>query len=152
MANFKQIDEGIFIGSQPAQQNLTEAKQLGIQTVIDLRMPGESKTSNEEMTSNAGLGYVNIPVNKTALAASHIDDLECAMARTPGPHLLHCATGARAALLLSLSRARQQKWTAQQTFQEALSIGFDLQASDDFASFVRAVTAQSGTLETDGVA
>lgn len=142
MANFKQIDDGIFIGSQPAQQDLNEAKQLGIRTVIDLRMPGESHTSNEATTMSSGLGYVNIPVNKAALAASQIDELERTIARTPGPHLLHCATGARAALLLMLSHARQRKWTAEQTFNEARSIGFNLEDSDNFAAFTREITAQ----------
>lgn len=109
MANFKRIDDGIFIGSQPAQQDLHEAKQLGIQTVIDLRMPGEINTSNEETTSSNGLGYVNIPVNKSALATRQIDELERAIARTPGSHLLHCATGARAALLLMHEPCKAKK-------------------------------------------
>ena len=142
MANFKQIAEGIFIGPQPAQQDLSEAKQLGIQTVIDMRMPGESNSSNEELTRSHGLGYVNVPVDKTALAAHQIDELAQAMERTPGPYLLHCATGARAALLLSLSRARQSGWTAARTFQEAQGMGYNLEDSDNFAAFVRAVTAR----------
>lgn len=141
MATFKQIDEQIFVGSQPAQQDLKEAKALGIRTVIDLRMPGESHTSNEEMTSNNGLGYVNIPVNKSALAARLIDELERAMAGTPGPHLVHCATGARAALLVKLSQARLERWTAEQMFEEARRIGFNLEESDNFAGFVREITA-----------
>lgn len=141
MASFKQIDSQIFIGSQPAQQDLTEAKTLGIRTVIDLRLPGESHTSNEEMTNDNNLGYVNIPVNKTALSARLIDELERAMVGTPGPHLLHCATGARAALLLLLSQARQKKWTAQKTFAEARGIGFNLEESDNFADFVKEITA-----------
>ena len=142
MPNFKPVNDGIFIGSQPAEQDLREAKQLGIQTVIDLRMPGESNTSNEETTSANGLGYVNIPVNKTALVARQIDELERAMASTPGPHLLHCATGARAALLLMLSHAKQEKWTAEQTFNAARSIGFNLEESDNFAAFIREITAK----------
>ena len=141
MANFKQVEDGIYIGSQPAAQDFHEAKQLGIKTVIDLRVPGESNTSNEETTSSNGLGYVNIPVNKAALAARQIDELERAMARTPGPHLLHCATGARAALLLMLSHARQKKWTAERTFDEARSVGFNLEDSDNFAAFIREVSA-----------
>lgn len=141
VANFKQFDSGIFIGSQPAQQDLDEAKQLRIQTVIDLRMPGESSTSNKEMTSAKGLGYVNIPVDKTALTVHQIDDMERAIAATEGPHLLHCATGARAALLLLLSQARRQNWTAEQTFAQAQRLGFNLEDSDNFARFVREVTA-----------
>lgn len=141
MATCKQIDQQTFIGSQPAQQDLREAKALGVRTVIDLRMPGESHTSNEEMTNGNDLGYVNIPVNKLALADRQIDELERVMAGTPGPHLVHCATGARAALLLMLSRARQNKWTAEQTFTEARHIGYNLEDSDNFAGFVREITA-----------
>ncbi len=142
MSNFKQIDKGVFIGSQPTRQDIVEAKGLGIHTVIDLRMQEETDTSNEEMTLGCNLGYVNIPVNKTALVASQIDDLENAMVNTPGPHLLHCATGARAALLLLLSRARQNRWTTEQTFHAAKSIGFDLESSDNFSGFVREITGQ----------
>ena len=109
MASCEQIDSPIFIGAQLAQQDLTQAKTLGIRTVIDLRLPGESHTSNEEMTNDNNLGYVNIPVNKTALSARLIDELERAMVDTPGPHLLHSAAGARAALVLLLSHARQKK-------------------------------------------
>ena len=125
MANFKQVANDIFIGSQPTQQDLNEAKQLGIRTVIDMRMPSESNTSNEEMTRLNNLGYVNVPVDKSALAEHQIDELEHVMERTPGPYLLHCATGARAALLLLLSRARQLGWTAEHTFREAQRVGFN---------------------------
>ena len=141
MKNFKDIGDGVFVGPQPAQQDLNEAKLLGIQTVIDLRMPVESKTSNAEMTRLSGLGYVNVPVDKTALTESEIDRLEHAMKTMPGPYLLHCATGARAALLLLLSRARQMGWSAQHTFQEARAIGFNLEDSELFARFVARVTA-----------
>ena len=141
MANFKQISDGIFIGPQPSEQDLKEAKRLGIQTVIDMRLPNESNTSNEEVTGLNGLDYINIPVDKTALAAHQIDGLEDAMERTSGPYLLHCATGARAALLLSLSRARQQGWTAEQTFPEAQKMGFNLAESENFAGFVKKITA-----------
>ena len=44
MATLKQIVEDIFIGYQPVQQDLKQAKAQGIRTVIDLRMPGESHT------------------------------------------------------------------------------------------------------------
>ena len=49
MANFKDIGNGIFIGTQPTAQDLIEAKQRGVKTVIDMRLPGESPTSTKEM-------------------------------------------------------------------------------------------------------
>jgi uncharacterized protein (TIGR01244 family) len=142
MANFKQIDDGLFIGPQPSAQDLLEARQLGIHTVIDMRMPGETDTPNADMVSTNGMTYVNLPVNKMALSVQQIDELGEVMQRTQGPHLLHCATGTRAALLLALNRARQNGWTASRTFEEAETMGFDLQASADFAGFVGQVVTR----------
>jgi uncharacterized protein (TIGR01244 family) len=142
MANYKQLGNDILIGPQPTEQDLQEAKQNGIGTVIDLRMPSETATPNADLVKSSGLHYVNIPVNKAALSEQQIDELDAAMKQNEGPYLLHCATGARVALLLALSRARQNGWTAERTFQEAESMGFNLQSSPDFAAFVRQATGK----------
>lgn len=136
MNSFKRIDEEFFIGPQPTEQDLHEAKQQGIKTVIDFRLPSETATSNAALAKNQGLDYVNIPVNKVALSARQISDLDQAIKDHTGPFLLHCATGARAALLLSLSWAKQQGWTSSQALEESKRIGFDLQNSAEFLDFV----------------
>ena len=79
MSQFKRVEDGIFIGPQPTEQDIQEAKQQGIRTVIDFRLPSETATSNETLTKSHGLAYVNIPVNKAALSASQISDLDAAM-------------------------------------------------------------------------
>jgi uncharacterized protein (TIGR01244 family) len=136
MNSFKRIDNDFFIGPQPTEQDLQAAKALGIKTVIDFRLPSETAKSNGELTKARGLVYVSIPVNRAALSADQIGDLNDAIRKHPGPFLLHCATGARAALLLSLSRAKQHTWNAEQTFFEAKRQGFDLQSSAGFSSFI----------------
>lgn len=136
MSNFRKIDDDIFIGPQPTAQDLQEAKQQGVKTVIDFRMPAETTASNELLTKNAGLGYTNIPVNKADLSSAQIGQLAQVMNSREGPFLLHCATGARAALLLLLNQARQHGWSAEQLFQEAEKIGFDLKTSPEFSKFV----------------
>lgn len=142
MANHKQYEEHFFIGPQPTEQDLDEAKRQGIQTVIDLRMPSETAMPNAELVKKSGLGYVNIPVNKAALSAQQIDELDTALQQNDGPYLLHCATGARVAMLLALSRAKQHGWTAERTFQEAEAMGYNLQTSPDFTAFVKQTTTQ----------
>lgn len=137
MAQYKQIGEDLFIGPQPTEQDLGEAKKQGVHTVIDFRMPSETATPNADLVQSSGLGYVSIPVNKAALSAQQVDELDAAMAQNEGPYLLHCATGTRAAMLLALSRARKHGWTAERTFQEAETMGFNLQSSPDFAAYVR---------------
>ncbi len=137
MSNFRQAEENVFIGPQPTQHDLQDAKQQGVKTVIDFRMPAETTASNEELTKNAGLDYVNIPVNKSHLVIDQIGQLDVVMRSKGGPFLLHCATGTRAALLYSLSQAGQQNWTAEQTFDAAKKIGFDLKATPEFSMFVK---------------
>jgi uncharacterized protein (TIGR01244 family) len=137
MSSFKRIDNEFFIGPQPSEQDLQAAKQQGIKTVLDFRLPSETTTSNADVTTRHGIAYVNIPVNKQALSAGHIADFDRAIREHSGPFLLHCATGARAALLLSLSKAKQHDWSAEQTFSEAKRLGFDLESSTEFGGFVR---------------
>ncbi len=136
MSNFKRVEAGIFIGPQPTAQDLEDARRQGVKTVIDFRLPSETATSNETLVRSHGLDYANIPVNKAMLSAGQIDELEAAMRSTPGPYLLHCATGLRAALLLALSKAKKEGWSAEQTFAQAQTMGFDLRASPVYSSFV----------------
>ena len=137
MKNFKQVSEAMFLGPQPSAHDLVEAKQRGVATVIDLRLPSETSTPNANLVRMHDLNYVNVPVDKAALSAEHIAAFEQAIAQSNGPHLVHCATGARGALLLALSRAKQEGWTAERTLEEAATMGFNLQGSDAFVKFVK---------------
>jgi uncharacterized protein (TIGR01244 family) len=136
MNSFKRIDDEFFIGTQPSEQDLQAAQQQGIKTVIDFRLPSETATSNAALTTSQGLAYVNIPVNKEALSVDQMGDLDRAIKDHASPILLHCATGARAALLLSLRKGKQHGWTPEQTFAEAKRMGFDLKTSSVFSAFV----------------
>lgn len=53
----------------------------------------------------------------------------------------HCATGARAALLLVLSQARQNGRAAHRAFQEARAMRFDLKNAPEFANFIKATAS-----------
>lgn len=107
-----------------------------------MRMPGETATSNVDQADQVGLDYFNVPVDKAALSAHSINELEQVMRGTEGPTLLHCGTGARAALMLALSRSRKNGWNAERTFEEARRMGFDIQHSGNFASFVKQITGE----------
>lgn len=142
MAQHRQIDSKVFIGPQPTRQDLEEARQQGIQTVVDFRLPTETASPNADLAKDAGLDYVNIPVNRAALSTDQVGELKTAMERHPGPYLLHCATGTRAALMLALARARLQGWSAERTFAEAEAMGFNLRNSGEFANFVKQATGE----------
>ena len=138
MDQFKLLENGMLIGPQPTEDDLRQAKQEGIKTVIDFRLPSETPTPNAELVARSGLDYVSIPVNKASLSADQVDVLDRAMRDKDGPFLLHCASGARAATLLVLSQAKQNRWTAQRAFQEARAMGFDLENAPEFTDFIKA--------------
>jgi uncharacterized protein (TIGR01244 family) len=140
MANYRKLEQGLFIGPQPEAQDLAEARRQGIGTVIDMRVRSETATDNARLVRDSGMAYVNIPVDKAALNERQIDELDEALRMNQGAYLLHCASGARVAMLLSLMRARQHGWTAERTFQEAEAMGFDLRNSAEMAAFIRQVT------------
>ena len=140
MDQFRQLENGMLIGPQPTEADLRQAKLQGIRTVIDFRMPGETPRPNAELVARSGLEYVNIPINKASLSTDQVDELDCAMQDKDGPFLIHCATGARAAMLLVLSQARQNHWTAQRAFDEARAMGFELENAPEFANFIKTTT------------
>jgi uncharacterized protein (TIGR01244 family) len=140
MTQYQQIDSNIFIGGQPTRQDLEEARRRGVRTVIDFRLPTETANSNADLARQAGIGYVNIPVNRAALSSAQVGEFEAAMEQHPGPYLLHCATGARAALMLVLARARAGGWPAQHTFDEAEALGFNFRTLPEFSDIIERST------------
>lgn len=138
MDQFKPLGNGMLIGPQPSEGDLRQARQEGIKTVIDLRLPSETPTPNADLVARSGLAYVNIPVNKASLSSDQVDELDREMQDMDGPFLLYCASGSRAATLLVLSQSRQNGWTVQRAFQEARAMGFDLENAPEFASFIKA--------------
>jgi uncharacterized protein (TIGR01244 family) len=143
MNQFKQIEEGLYLGAQPSEQDLEELKRRGVRTVVDFRLPGETPAPRESMVRARGMDYVNIPVNKASLSVDQVDMLVRTMEEKAGPFLFHCASGARAAMLLALAEARKHHWTAERTFEEAQRMGFDLQGMPEFAKFVIESTSKT---------
>ena len=138
MDQFKRLQNGMLIGPQPTEDDLRQAKREGIKTVVDFRMPNETPAPNSELVARSGLEYVNIAVNKASLSIDQVDELDRVMREKDGPFLIHCATGARAAMLPVLSKARHHGWSAQRAFDEARAMGFDLEKTPEFANFIKA--------------
>lgn len=137
MNHFKQFGDEIVLGPQPTADDLEQARQRGIKSVIDLRMPNETAADNRALVEGHGLQYANIPIDKSTLSQQKVDALDAALKEMPAPFLIHCATGTRVALLLCISEARRFNWSVERTFEEARKLGFDLQGSPEMADFVR---------------
>lgn len=57
MHKCKRLGDSILLGPQPTEQDLQQAKEHGIKTVIDFRMPGETPVSNADQAAAHGFDY-----------------------------------------------------------------------------------------------
>ncbi|MGH7456341.1 MAG: hypothetical protein ACRENG_33625, partial [bacterium] len=62
MTKFRELFPGIWLGPQPANEDLSELEGQGVEAVIDFRMPSETLSSNAELTKRHGFSYINIPL------------------------------------------------------------------------------------------
>jgi uncharacterized protein (TIGR01244 family) len=126
MTKFRELFPGIWLGPQPANEDLSELEGQGVEAVIDFRMPSETLSSNAELTKRHGFSYINIPLSRDNPDPDAVEELDQALNNQPGPYLLHCGSGIRAITIYLLREAKRQGWSAEQVENEAKERGFDL--------------------------
>ena len=63
VGNFHKINEHVYRGAQPTDEGFRNLANVGVKTIIDLRLPGEHATDAEERAVKAaGMRYINIPM------------------------------------------------------------------------------------------
>lgn len=99
---------GLYSSAQPAATDWPLIAAKGVNTVIDLRMPGELKDRDEAAEVRAaGMEYHRIPVDGLAgINTQNAQALAEKLARAKGPVLIHCSTANRAGGLLALVQAQ----------------------------------------------
>lgn len=137
MQDFVRVNDSVLLGRQPTPAELARLRQAGVKTVIDFRHPSETPVPNAALAEAAGLGYVNIPVKANSISPADVAALDQALRAKPGPFLLHCAAGPRAAGLYFLREARQNGWAAEQALAASARAGFDLTGMPWLQSFIQ---------------
>jgi uncharacterized protein (TIGR01244 family) len=109
-AKIKQLTERIGISEQLKLAHVARVGKQGYATIIDLRPDGEApdQPSAAQMGQEAhasGLGFAYVPVPHGAIPDSAVAALRSALADHPGPVLLYCRSGKRAARTWGLVEA-----------------------------------------------
>ncbi len=55
VGNFQKIDDHVYRGAQPTREGFGSLSKLGIQTVIDLREPGDRSSAERKWVTDAGM-------------------------------------------------------------------------------------------------
>jgi len=127
--NLHKVSEDLYRGAQPTAIGMTNLKQMGIETVVNLR----SFHSDRDEIGNTGLGYEHI-----YMKAWHPEKKEVVrflqIVTNPNrtPVLVHCLHGAdRTGTMCALYRIVVQGWTKEEAIREMTEGGFNFHAVFD---------------------
>ena len=116
--NFGQIDQRYYRGAQPEPSDYQSLKELGVNTVVDLRNdPTDYEKKNVEAL---GMKYVNIPMS--GWRTPDMDDINQFLALFNDPETVvfaHCKAGRhRASVAAAAYRYTKYGWDYDQVYKE----------------------------------
>lgn len=122
LPRLQQVSEKLYRSGQPREGGLTRLRELGINTIINLRGTS-ARTKAEEAEARAlGFNYYNVALpnwgrpQETRVARI----LELIAAPENGRVLIHCKEGVdRTGMIVALYRMTHEGWTSKQALDEA---------------------------------
>jgi protein tyrosine/serine phosphatase len=123
--NFGKVNDHIYRGGQPEDDEYEQLAALGIKTVIDLREDPERYA--RRAAQSAGLQYINIRLNSKRPPTTQESDqfLQLVNDQNNWPVFAHCAGGRhRTGVLLAVYRMEMDGWNARQAYAEMKDFKF----------------------------
>jgi len=123
--NFHQVNERIYRGGQPSGDGWASLSELGVKTVIDLRLEDEHPTKVEaQAVQAAGMRYINIPMHGVVAPSDEQVARALALLDSQDPIFVHCRRGAdRTGTIIACYRMTHDHWDRQRALKEAKSYG-----------------------------
>ncbi|MBE9128243.1 MULTISPECIES: beta-lactamase hydrolase domain-containing protein [unclassified Coleofasciculus] len=140
MQNAQKINEQLIVATnQVTSEQLQQAGQEGIKSVLNLRSPDEEGFSSDEQqqAESTGLEYTNIPVKPDAMSDELADKVLQEIDRLPKPTLLHCKSGMRSGAMALMYVATQEGMTAEEAMEKGKQLGFDCDKSPQMKEFFK---------------
>jgi protein tyrosine/serine phosphatase len=120
------VSDHVYRGAQPTPEGFANLRKLGIETVVDLREPGDRSALEQEVVTAAGMRYVSVPMYGMSRPADESVQKALAMLEdsSTGPVFVHCRRGAdRTGAVIACYRIEHDRWKNQQALAEAKSLG-----------------------------
>jgi tyrosine-protein phosphatase SIW14 len=123
--NFHQVNDHVYRGGQPSDEAWAGLAQLGVKTVIDLRLEDEHPTKLEaQAVQAAGMRYINIPMHGVVAPSDEQVASLLALLDSDSPVFIHCKRGAdRTGAVIACYRMAHDRWDNQRALKEAKSYG-----------------------------
>ena len=126
IANFAQVNEHYYRGSQPTAEQFAQLKQFGIKTVIDLRQ--DYKKDEESSVRDLGMQFFRIPLKTRVAATEEQAAYFLGIVNDPKnwPVYVHCKGGRhRTGAMTGIYRITHDGWTADQVWEDMKKYDFE---------------------------
>jgi tyrosine-protein phosphatase SIW14 len=124
--NFHQVNERLYRGGQPTPGSLKRLAEIGVKTVINIRMSDEQIETEEAEARAAGLQYFSFPLKQFSRPKEEQMARIMAVINDPAnqPVFVHCRRGSdRTGTVIASYRIMNDGWTAKQAQKEADKLG-----------------------------
>lgn len=118
IANFAQVGPRLYRGAEPDKNALAALQQLGVHTIVDLRMWHSAR--EEAQAKRLGMRWIHVPMGYFAPSDKQIRTLMSVLTDPSyGTVFVHCAQGAdRTGTVVALYRVLVQDWPLDRVFDE----------------------------------
>jgi uncharacterized protein (TIGR01244 family) len=137
IVNFSKVETTVACAGATTPAALAGVKQMGYNSVINLRTQGEAGAeldAEAAAAKAAGINYVHLPFNAQAPDPALVDNfLNAINDKANQPAFIHCASANRAAALWMVKRIAVDKWDVDKATEEATALGLTSPALKAFA-------------------
>ncbi len=120
---------GVFLASQPAEEDFRHAKEAGIKTIVNLRKAGELKEFDQDaLMAELGFEYHHHGYRAPDELTDELFDTVRGYLNDQSkiPMLIHCSSGNRVGALWAAHRVLDHKIDLEDAVKEAKTIGMKL--------------------------
>jgi tyrosine-protein phosphatase SIW14 len=121
ITNFDRVNDRLYRGAQPDETGMKNLKQLGVRTIVNLRMADDVWAAEEIQAREAGIMYTNVPMSGTWRPTDEQVTKVLSIIETfPAPVFIHCKRGAdRTGTIIACYRLKHDQWSLPEAMREA---------------------------------
>jgi tyrosine-protein phosphatase SIW14 len=124
--NFGSVNETLYRGAQPNENDIKDLSAMGVKTVIDLQQGGMGK--EQSLVEAQGMKFYRIGMSDHGQPTSEQVELFLKIVNDPAsqPVFIHCAGGRhRTGAMSAIYRMTHDGWSADQAFDEMKQYDFN---------------------------
>ena len=125
IGNFGKVNEHLYRGAQPDAAGIRSLKELGIRTIINLRMTNDVLLAEAAEAQTNGIVYTNVPLAGLGRPTDvQVNTVLALIQKAEAPVFIHCEHGCdRTGTIIACYRIKHDHWSVEDALQEAEHYG-----------------------------